>query len=131
MIDEQPVMKLLPSESSHAMASASSAGCIHALRRHAPAAQNDDLPVIAGAWAALERPEGRTVDELGRRAGMSRSRFSERFLACRGEPPIRWLRRQRLERAARLLEGGGLSVAEVAERFGYESETAFRKAYSA
>lgn len=80
--------------------------------------------------AVLDAPETVTsVAELAHRCGLSRSRLHDRFIACCGEPPGLWLRRVRMLRAQNLLQSAGLSVAEVAERFGYDSEAAFRKAY--
>jgi AraC family transcriptional regulator, alkane utilization regulator len=104
--------------------------CLHALERGMELAAIPDALVLAVAAAALAAPEASwSVHELSRRAGLSRSRFCERFQDCFGEPPMRWLRRHRLTRAARWLEAGSCSVAEAAERLGYASEGAFRKAY--
>jgi AraC-like DNA-binding protein len=104
--------------------------CLHALDRgmYAPAtADAHVLAVAASALAALK--ERWSVREFAHLAGLSRSRFCERFEDCFGEPPMRWLRRQRLARAAQWLDAGACSVAEAAGRLGYESEGAFRKAY--
>jgi AraC-like DNA-binding protein len=104
--------------------------CLRALEHAMPAATVWDAVVIAAARSALSTPDARwSVDELAVRAGLSRSRFCERFSACFGEPPMRWLRRQRLELGARWLDSGACSVAEAAERLGYDSEDAFRKAF--
>lgn len=40
-----------------------------------------------------------------------------------------WIRTQRMKHVRRLLDQQGLSVAQVADRLGYASESAFRKAY--
>lgn len=68
------------------------------------------------------------VAQMARIAGLSRSRLTERFRRCYGEPPMTWLRRLRMQHAHTLIAAGS-SVAEVAERMGYASETAFRKAF--
>jgi len=69
------------------------------------------------------------VDELGREVALSRSALAERFTALVGEPPMQYLMRWRLALAAQMLRSGKESVARVAERSGYESETAFNRAF--
>ena len=104
----------------------------------------ESLPEGRGGWmgalrdrqvgAALARihrsPEQDwTNASLAAAVGMSRSRFAARFTALVGEPPLTYVARWRLETAAGLLQDGGLGLAEVAARVGYESEAAFSKAF--
>jgi AraC family transcriptional activator of mtrCDE len=70
-----------------------------------------------------------SVDALAERVFMSRSSFAERFNALVGKAPMEFLAEWRMQRARRWLERDRLSVAEVAERCGYQSETAFSKAF--
>jgi AraC-like DNA-binding protein len=70
-----------------------------------------------------------TVDELGREVALSRSALAERFAALVGEPPMQYLTRWRLALAARTLRAGGEAIGRVAERSGYESESAFSRAF--
>ncbi|HZT62930.1 MAG TPA: AraC family transcriptional regulator [Burkholderiales bacterium] len=70
-----------------------------------------------------------TVDELAREVALSRSALAERFVALVGEPPMQYLMRWRLALAAQTLRSGGDAVARVAERSGYESESAFIRAF--
>ena len=86
---------------------------------------------IGAALAAIhERPEHPwTVAGLAWRVGMSRSPFAQRFTACVGEPPLAYVFRWRMQRAADLLRRERTSVAEVASRVGYDSEAAFSKAF--
>lgn len=60
---------------------------------------------------------------------MSRSSFAERFTGYVGMPPMTYLAQWRLQVAARLLQGGSLSVAQAAARVGYQSESAFNRAF--
>ncbi|HLL84248.1 MAG TPA: helix-turn-helix transcriptional regulator [Longimicrobium sp.] len=53
------------------------------------------------------------------------SRFTQRV----GHPPLAYLGRWRMYRAGRMLRGGSLRLAEVAERLGYASEAAFSTAF--
>ncbi|MAS35559.1 MAG: AraC family transcriptional regulator [Anaerolineaceae bacterium] len=69
-----------------------------------------------------------TVQELADAAALSRSAFSARFTELVGEPPMTYLTRWRMLKAARLLKNE-VRMATIAELLGYESETAFRKAF--
>lgn len=89
-----------------------------------------DMDLLLAMNRARSAPEEfASVSALARAAGLSRSRLSERFTLAFGESPMRWLRRSRMVAARAALAGGRCSVAEVAGRFGYSSESAFRKAY--
>jgi AraC family transcriptional regulator, alkane utilization regulator len=70
-----------------------------------------------------------TVDELAREVGCSRSILAERFTHYVGQPPIQYLTKWRLTLAASQLRSKSLTLARVAERFGYESEAAFNRAF--
>jgi len=88
-------------------------------------------PQIGRALALLHGRPGRawTVDELAREVALSRSALAERFAALVGEPPIQYLMRWRLALAAASLRSGNQAVARVAEDSGYESESAFNRAF--
>jgi AraC-like DNA-binding protein len=76
-----------------------------------------------------ESPEERwTVESLAGIAAMSRSAFASRFRFLVGEAPIQYVTRHRLERARRLLRSTDLTVAEIARRVGYASESALSRA---
>ncbi len=70
-----------------------------------------------------------TVAALARQVGMSRSAFVDRFCACLGLPPIRYLAAWRLHMAAQQLREGGRSVGQVTHAVGYASEEAFSRAF--
>jgi AraC-like DNA-binding protein len=70
-----------------------------------------------------------TIDALASRVGMSRSAFAARFRERVGEPPLAYLTRWRMFRAATALRSTDQTVAEVAFSVGYESESAFSKAF--
>ncbi len=72
-----------------------------------------------------------SVERLAGEALMSRSAFAGRFKQFLGMSPMRYVTECRMQEAVQLLEGTELSVAEIAERSGYESEVAFRKAFRA
>lgn len=70
-----------------------------------------------------------SLDELAREVGMSRSVLAERFTHFVGIPAMQYLAQWRMQLAATLLSGTSLSLAEIAERVGYGSETALSRAY--
>jgi AraC-like DNA-binding protein len=88
-------------------------------------------PVVGRALALLHaRPAHPwTLDALAKAAAVSRSALAERFAALVGEPPIHYLRRWRLQLAARRLADRGAKVAAVAREVGYDSEAAFSRAF--
>jgi AraC family transcriptional regulator, activator of mtrCDE len=85
---------------------------------------------VARALAALHRKPGERwrVDTLAREAGMSRTMFAERFTALLGHTPMQYLAAWRMHLADEMLRSRS-SVAQVAEQLGYQTETAFRRAF--
>lgn len=77
-----------------------------------------------------EPSHGWTVPALARAVSMSRSAFSERFRQLVGETPLKHLTQWRMVRAAALLRDlRPVTMAEVAEAVGYESESSFGKVF--
>ena len=74
--------------------------------------------------------EIKSVDELAEMALMSRSAFAERFKIVVGLTPGRYLTHWRMQLAIDLLQHTDLSMTQISERCGYQSEVAFRKAFS-
>ncbi|AKT41322.1 AraC family transcriptional regulator [Chondromyces crocatus] len=70
-----------------------------------------------------------TVAKLAARVGLSRSGFAQRFTQVVGDPPLQYLARWRMARAAELLRETHDSVAQIAQRVGYESVPSFSKAF--
>jgi AraC-like DNA-binding protein len=112
---------------------------VEAMRRYV-----EDLPPQGKGWLAGVRDAqiGRalallhgeprrawTVDDLAREVALSRSALAERFAALVGEPPMQYLMRWRLALAAQALRSGSRAIALVAEDSGYESESAFNRAF--
>jgi AraC-like DNA-binding protein len=60
---------------------------------------------------------------------MSRSAFASRFARLVGEPPLAYVTRWRMQKAAGLLRQSSATLADIAERVGYDSEAAFSKAF--
>jgi AraC-like DNA-binding protein len=70
-----------------------------------------------------------TLQELAERVGMSRSIFALRFKETVGETPMEYLTRWRMLLAGDRLMTPGNSVSDIALTLGYESESAFGKAF--
>lgn len=70
-----------------------------------------------------------TVHELARQIGMSRSAFADRFKALLGEPPLSYIARWRMLRAAQWLRETETPVVEIASRIGYADAGAFSKTF--
>jgi AraC-like DNA-binding protein len=87
-------------------------------------------PEIGRVVALVHRDPGAdwTLDGLAREARMSRSAFAARFTELAGEPAMRYVTRWRMHVAGTALARGA-RVGELARRLGYESETAFVRAY--
>ncbi len=112
---------------------------IEAVRRYAEM-QPDDArnwlvglrePLVGRALRALHAEPTRTwtLPELAREAGASRTALADRFAEHVGMPPMTYLAAWRMQIAAGLLTTGALTVAQVAERVGYESEASFGRAF--
>ncbi|MFT3767088.1 MAG: AraC family transcriptional regulator [Minicystis sp.] len=102
----------------------------HADRARSPLAALQD-PHVGRALGAMHAKvaEPWTVESLAAKVGLSRSGFAARFAALVGEPPLQYLTRWRMARAAELLRDTNESMAEIAARVGYESVPSFSKAY--
>jgi AraC-like DNA-binding protein len=88
-----------------------------------------DQPVSAALSLIHQSPAHKwTVNELAEAVALSRSAFSARFTELVGEPPLTYLTRWRMLKATRLLKND-VGMETIAELLGYESETAFRKAF--
>jgi AraC-like DNA-binding protein len=88
-------------------------------------------PQIGQALALVQDEPGEpwTVESLASHVGLSRSAFSAKFRQLVGEPPMRYLTRVRLRKAATVLRSHPATLVEVARSIGYDSEVAFSKAF--
>jgi AraC-like DNA-binding protein len=71
-----------------------------------------------------------TVEQLAKKAALSRSAFYERFTRAVGVPPMEYLVAWRMALAKDLLRRNDFGIAEVAERVGYGSASTFSTAFS-
>lgn len=111
---------------------------VHMLRSWLPTGLTATCPTplqdlaVATAVNALHHELDRrwTLDELAEKVGLSRATLTRRFTLVLGESPLSYLRRQRMELAARWLRESDDSLARIAQRVGYASEFAFSRAFS-
>lgn len=83
----------------------------------------------AKRWIEARVSEAITLDELAAGVSLSKYHLLRSFRNAFGMPPLQYHRQLRLEHARRLLRLPHLSVREVAARVGYESTTAFTRAF--
>ena len=113
---------------------------VEALRFRSASAAREEQGLLAGlADPALARTLREmqvdvarrwTVEELARTAGMSRAVFAERFARKVGMPPMHYLLEWRVALAKDMLRSERPSLADVAERVGYQSASAFSTAFT-
>lgn len=72
-----------------------------------------------------------TLDALARKVGMSRSVFAGQFKKLIGQTPLSYLTDWRISRAREILAHEKVTIDEVAFRVGYQSESAFNRAFKA
>jgi AraC-like DNA-binding protein len=87
--------------------------------------------IVGAALNALhKRPaQAWTLDELARVAGTSRSVLAERFQQLVGSSPMHYLTQWRMLLAASLLCRSNAPLARIAEDVGYQTDTAFSRAF--
>ncbi len=86
---------------------------------------------LAAALAALHREPARawTLHSLCTEAGLSRTVLNEKFVRLVGCPPMEYLAAWRMQLAGTWLREAGMTVERVAERCGYDSVSAFSRAF--
>jgi AraC-like DNA-binding protein len=89
-------------------------------------------PRIAVAMRQMHGNPARpwTMEQLAKKAALSRSAFFERFTRAVGMPPMEYLLAWRMAVAKDLLRNEGVGLSEVAERVGYGSASTFSTAFS-
>lgn len=87
--------------------------------------------IVGAALNALHaRPaHAWTLEELARAAGTSRSVLAERFQHLVGSAPMQYLTQWRMLLAANILSRSNAPLARIAEDVGYQTDTAFSRAF--
>jgi AraC-like DNA-binding protein len=87
--------------------------------------------IVGAALHALHKRPAHpwTLEELAREAATSRSVLAERFQHLVGSSPIQYLTQWRMLLAANLLARSNAPLARIAEDVGYQTDTAFSRAF--
>jgi AraC-like DNA-binding protein len=87
--------------------------------------------IVGSALAALHKHPAQawTLEDLARTAGTSRSVLAERFQQLVGTSPMQYLTQWRMMLAANLLRHSNTPLAHIAEGVGYQTDTAFIRAF--
>jgi len=87
--------------------------------------------IVGAALNSMHKNPARawTLQELARTAGTSRSVLAERFQHLVGTSPMQYLTQWRMLLAANLLRGSNAQLARIAEDVGYQTDTAFSRAF--
>jgi AraC-like DNA-binding protein len=112
---------------------------IEVVRRHLAALPPEQAGWLAGlrdpfVGKALSLMHGRpahswTIEELAKQVALSRSVLAERFAQLVGIPPMHYLAKWRMQIASELLSSSNANMATIADKIGYESESAFSRAF--
>lgn len=88
-------------------------------------------PQMSAAISSMHEDPARrwTVEELAARAGMSRSIFAAKFKETVGDSPMEYLTRWRMLLAEERLTSTSDPISGIARSLGYESQSAFTKAF--
>jgi AraC-like DNA-binding protein len=88
-------------------------------------------PYVGAALHSLHRKPSHpwTLEELARTAGTSRSVLAQRFQGLMGSSPMQYLTQWRMLLAANLLRSGNLPLTLIAEKVGYQTDTALIRAF--
>jgi AraC-like DNA-binding protein len=87
--------------------------------------------IVGAALRALHAEPARpwTLEELARVSGTSRSVLAERFPQLVGPTPMQYLAQWRMLLASNLLVRSNAPLARIAEEVGYQTDTAFSRAF--
>jgi AraC-like DNA-binding protein len=103
---------------------------LHRWNAGLPATDLQQQHLVQAIALMLDRPfDALTVGKLAAAAGMSESSFARLFRNRFGQPPIDFLKTERLRYASHLLRTTPLPVKTVAMRAGYSSRSYFSRAF--
>lgn len=70
-----------------------------------------------------------SLQQIAAHCGLSRSYFEKAFKASLGAPPHQWLVRQRIQRAARMLEQTSDGIGAIAVSCGFTDQSHFTRVF--
>lgn len=90
---------------------------------------SDEDIVQAQIWLQDNFARPVAIAELAARFDLSLRTFNRRFRDAVGEPPLAYLQELRLDTARQLLQSTNLSIAEIAQRCGYQDTAWFARLF--
>ena len=91
-----------------------------------PPVPDDDTIAATTEWAVAHLGQPLQVEDLAHRAMLSPRTFARRFRSVTGTTPMKWLAKQRVLHAQRLLETTDLPVEDIAHECGFGTATVLR-----
>lgn len=92
--------------------------------------RHDDEDIIqVQLWLHQHLAQPVQLAEVARQFGMSLRNFNRRFRAATGTTPLQYLQGLRIEAGRDLLGNSNLSIAEVAEKVGYQDSSHFTRLF--
>ncbi|MGE0342067.1 MAG: GlxA family transcriptional regulator [Porticoccaceae bacterium] len=95
----------------------------------AAARHSDEDVVQAQIWLQDNFDKPVSIAELAGRFDLSLRTFNRRFRDAVGEPPLAYLQELRLDTARQLLQSTNLTIAEIAQRCGYQDTAWFARLF--
>jgi len=94
-----------------------------------PSRHQDEDVIQIQLWLNQNFNKSFSLSEIAQKFGMSTRNFNRRFKAATGKTPLRYLQELRISSARDLLKNSNLSIAETAERVGYQDVAHFSELY--
>lgn len=80
-------------------------------------------------WLHQHHAQNVQLADVAKQFGMSLRNFNRRFLTATGKTPLRYLQGLRIEEGRDLLGNSNLSIAEIAEKVGYQDSSYFSRLF--
>lgn len=80
-------------------------------------------------WLHQHHAQSVQLADVAKQFGMSLRNFNRRFLSATGKTPLRYLQGLRIEEGRDLLGNSNLSIAEIAEKVGYQDSSHFTRLF--
>lgn len=90
---------------------------------------NDEDIIQIQLWLHQHHTQAVILADVAKQFGMSLRNFNRRFLAATGKTPLHYLQGLRIEEGRDLLNNSNLSIAEVAEKVGYQDSKHFARLF--
>lgn len=90
---------------------------------------NDEDIIQIQLWLHQHHTQAVVLADVAKQFGMSLRNFNRRFLAATGKTPLHYLQGLRIEEGRDLLNNSNLSIAEVAEKVGYQDSKHFARLF--